>query len=86
MRREEQVTVQDPVKEQQPDGMSHRGQIHSTRLHWNGKSTRSRRSGDHCAQDSVCRWFRCNRRWLPYTCRTIVRLTTELATGQSDFF
>ena len=25
MRREERVTVQDPVKEQQPDGMSHRG-------------------------------------------------------------
>ena len=25
MRREEQVTVQGPVKEQQPDGMSHRG-------------------------------------------------------------
>ena len=27
MRREERVTVQGPVKEQQPDGMSHRGQI-----------------------------------------------------------
>ena len=26
MRREERVTVQGPVKEQQPDGMSHRGQ------------------------------------------------------------
>ena len=26
MRREEQVTVQGPVKEQQPDGMSHRGE------------------------------------------------------------
>ena len=25
MRREERVTVQGPVKEQQPDGMSHRG-------------------------------------------------------------
>ena len=25
MRREERVTVQDPVKQQQPDGMSHRG-------------------------------------------------------------
>ena len=29
MRREERVTVQGPVKEQQPDGMSHRG-AHST--------------------------------------------------------
>ena len=27
MRREERVTVQGPVKEQQPDGMSHRGLI-----------------------------------------------------------
>ena len=27
MRREERVTVQGPVKEQQPDGMSHRGVI-----------------------------------------------------------
>ena len=27
MRREERVTVQGPVKEQQPDGMSHRGAI-----------------------------------------------------------
>ena len=26
MRREERVTVQGPVKEQQPDGMSHRGE------------------------------------------------------------
>ena len=26
MQREERVTVQGPVKEQQPDGMSHRGQ------------------------------------------------------------
>ena len=29
MRREERVTVQGPVKEQQPDGMSHRGGLHS---------------------------------------------------------
>ena len=28
MRREEQVTVQGPVKEHQPDGMSHRGVNH----------------------------------------------------------
>ena len=27
MRREERVTVQGPVKEQQPDGMSHRGAL-----------------------------------------------------------
>ena len=27
MRREERVTVQGPVKEQQPDGMSHRGGV-----------------------------------------------------------
>ena len=27
MRREERVTVQGPVKEQQPDGMSHRGDV-----------------------------------------------------------
>ena len=27
MRREERVTVQGPVKEQQPDGMSHRGSV-----------------------------------------------------------
>ena len=27
MRREERVTVQGPVKKQQPDGMSHRGQV-----------------------------------------------------------
>ena len=27
MRREERVTVQGPVKEQQPDGMSHRGYL-----------------------------------------------------------
>ena len=27
MRREERVTVQGPVKEQQPDGMSHRGMV-----------------------------------------------------------
>ena len=28
MRREERVTVQGPVKKQQPDGMSHRGNRH----------------------------------------------------------
>ena len=40
MRREERVTVQGPVKEQQPDGMSHRGQkvqvwtCHCARPRW----------------------------------------------------
>ena len=29
MRREERVTVQNPVKKQQPDGMSHRGGLRS---------------------------------------------------------
>ena len=38
MRREEQVTVQGPVKEQQPDGMSHRG---GTVLGVGGTVTRS---------------------------------------------
>ena len=32
MRREERVTVQGPVKKQQPDGMSHRG-VHSCSAH-----------------------------------------------------
>ena len=34
MRREERVTVQGPVKEQQPDGMSHRGGGVQGRLEW----------------------------------------------------
>ena len=32
MQREERVTVQGPVKEQQPDGMSHRGHGFITRV------------------------------------------------------
>ena len=34
MRRAERVTVQGPVKKQQPDGMSHRGAAHSERRPW----------------------------------------------------
>ena len=33
MRREERVTVQGPVKEQQPDGMSHRGYLPPFPMH-----------------------------------------------------
>ena len=34
MRREERVTVQGPVKEQQPDGMSHRGHVGAAKGGW----------------------------------------------------
>ena len=36
MRREERVTVQGPVKEQQRDGMSHRGNNNQTECHTGG--------------------------------------------------
>ena len=37
MRREERVTVQGPVKEQQPDGMSHRGAVSPSLLARKGR-------------------------------------------------
>ena len=42
MRREERVTVQGPVKEQQPDGMSHRGVQQPPQLQAWGRHTRCR--------------------------------------------
>ena len=39
MRREERVTVQGPVKEHQPDGMSHRGALEPCKTHCGGQTT-----------------------------------------------
>ena len=54
MRREERVTVQGPVKEQQPDGMSHRGAIgdHSPRG-CGGGASRSGGGGGGCTKGGL---------------------------------
>ena len=47
MRREDRVTVQGPVKEQQPDGMSHRGGSHQFWGLQDGAVHKSNAQGDH---------------------------------------
>ena len=53
MRREERVTVQGPVKEQQPDGMSHRAGQHIELGFW-PKAAPEFQENDRTAGKEVC--------------------------------
>ena len=70
MRREERVTVQGPVKEQQPDGMSHRGRGQGSAV-WtlNALTTPTRRrwrNGNGGVKTAA--WRTCRRRSTPASC------------------
>ena len=70
MRREERVTVQGPVKEQQPDGMSHRGGgAQKPPLHnWFVRGCRGLQTGTSIIM-------------LPFTLRTLVPTVSGAVTG-----
>ena len=85
MRREEPVTVQGPVKEQQPDGMSHRGvnrscetiamTLSASSAPWHGRSA-------ECMQSSqMIRSWAPGITWMVHSCGIVLRLLLLCGAG-----